>query len=74
MDALKQAHIASDEYCSLANTVGWNTTFEFPQSAVDEDHQLCQEYGHDFKQSMLAANRLLVERVKRIFGDQSDKV
>jgi len=80
MDALKQAHIASDEYCSLANTVGWSTTFEFPQSAVDEDHQLCQEYGHDFtlmckiKQSMLAANRLSVERVKCIFDDQSDKV
>jgi len=78
MDALKQAHIASDEYSasddySLANAVAWNTRFEFPQSAVDEDHQLWQECCHDFtllckvKQGRLAANRLSVQRVKHTF-------
>jgi len=73
MDALKQAHIASDEYYSLANAVAWNITFEFPQSAVDEDH-------HDFtllykvKQGRLAANRLSIQRVKRTFGDHGDRV
>ena len=80
LDALKQAHIASDEYYSLANAVAWNTTFEFPQSAVAADHQLWQECGQDFtllcktKQSKLAANRLSVERVKRTFGEHGDKV
>jgi len=48
MDALKQAHLASDDYYSVANAVAWNTTFEFPQSAVDEDQQLWQDCCHDF--------------------------
>jgi hypothetical protein len=40
MGALKQAHKASDEYYNLADAVAWNATFELPQSAVDDDHQL----------------------------------
>jgi hypothetical protein len=80
LDALKQAHIASDEYYSLANAVAWNTTLEFPQSAVDEDHQLWQDCGHDFtllckvKQGRLVANRLSVQRVKLTFNDHGDRV
>ena len=74
LDALQRAHIASDEYYNLKHAAAYNTTFEFPQEAIDEDMQLWKQCSHDFtlmcktKQDRLADNRLSEARVRAVFG------
>ena len=45
--ALEQAHMASDGYYSLKHAEQWNTTFEFPQSAIDADTELWHRCSKD---------------------------
>ena len=72
--ALEKAHMASDGYYSLKHAEQWNTTFEFPQSAIDDDTKLWHQCSKDLatlyrtKQSALSSNRLSVRRVLQAFG------
>ena len=74
LDALQRAHIASDEYYNLKHAAAWNTTFEFPPEAINEDMQLWDQCLRDFtlmcktKQDRLAGNRLSEARVREVFG------
>ena len=80
LNALQQAHIASDGYYNVTHAQQWNTTFEFPPEAVAADAALLQSCGNDFalmckaKQSKLAHNRLSVRRVLETFGPQGTKI
>ena len=80
LNALQQAHIASDGYYNVTHAQQWNTTFEFPPEAVAADAALLQSCGNDFalmckaKQSKLAHNRLSVRRVLETFGPQGSKI
>ena len=80
LDALHQAHIASDEHYNLATAAAWNTTFEFPAEAIAADKQLWDQCSQDFtlmcstKQRKLASNRLSVERIKSVFGEDGMRV
>ena len=62
LSALQEAHIASDEYYTMAHAAEWNTTFEFPPDAIAADRMLWDQCGHDFtlmcktKQDKLAGN------------------
>ena len=77
--ALEQAHIASDGYYSLKHAEQWNTSFEFPQSAIDADTELWHRCSNDLatlcrtKQSALSSNRLSVRRVLQAFGPRGTK-
>jgi hypothetical protein len=72
--ALTAAHIAADEHYNLAHAEQRNTTFEFPQAAIDEDAALFQQCGNDFtlmcatKQRSLADNRMSLRRIIETFG------
>ena len=72
--ALTAAHIAADEHYNLAHAEQWNTTFEFPQEAIDDDAALFQHCGRDFtlmcatKQRSLAHNRMSLRRIIETFG------
>jgi hypothetical protein len=80
LSALQQAHIASDEYYTMAHAAAWNTTFVFPPDAIAADRMLWDQYGHDFtlmcktKQDKLAGNRLSADRVRDIFGEDGMKI
>ena len=80
LNALQQAHIASDGYYNVTHAQQWNTTFEFPPEAVAADAALLQSCGNDFtlmcraKQSKLAHNRLSVRRVIETFGPTGTKI
>lgn len=76
MLSLEMAHAASDGYYNLKHAEQWNTTFEFPQSAVDADTKLWHQCSYDIavmcraKQSALANN---VQRVLNAFGPSGKK-
>jgi len=80
LSTLQQAHIASDEHYNLANAIAWNTTFEFPEDAIKADEKLWNDCSHDFtlmcktKQAKLASNRLSVERIHTVFGNDGTKI
>ncbi len=80
LNALQQAHIASDGYYNVTHAQQWNTTIEFPPEAVAADAALLQSCGNDFslmcraKQSKLAHNRLSVRRVLDTFGPLGTKI
>ena len=80
MNALQQAHIASDGYYNVRHAQQWNTTFEFPPEAVAADAALLHSCRNDFalmrraKQSKLAHNRLSVRRVIETFGPLGTKI
>ena len=80
LGALQQAHIASDEYYTMAHALAWNTTFEFPPEAIAADRVLWDQCNHDFtlmcktKQDLLASNRLSAARVIDIFGEDGTKI
>ena len=48
LDALQQAHIASDEYYNLKHAAAWDTTFEFPPEAISADMELWKQCSRDF--------------------------
>ena len=66
----QQAHIASDEYYTMAHAAAWNTTFEFPPEAIAADRMLWDQCGHD----KLASNRLPADRVIDIFGEDGTMI
>jgi len=80
LNALQQAHIASDEYYNMTHAAAWNTTFEFPHEAIASDRLLWDSCGHDFtlmcktKQEKLAGNRLSVDRIIAIFGQDGTTI
>jgi hypothetical protein len=80
LNALQQAHIASDGYYNVTHAQQWNTTFEFPPEAIAADTALLESCGNDFasmcraKQSKLAHNRLSVRRVIDTFGPQGTRI
>lgn len=80
MQALQQAHIASDGYYNITNAQQWNTTFEFPLEAIAADAALLESCAYDFslmcrrKQEALAHNRLSLRRVIETFGPLGTKI
>ena len=74
MLALTAAHQASDEYITSRHTAAWDTTFVIPPQALASDAALFRQCNMDFltmckhKQSLLASNRLSLDRFHSIFG------
>jgi hypothetical protein len=80
MTALTAAHQASDEYFTSRHTAAWDTTFVIPPEALASDAALFRECNRDFptmcrhKQSLLASNRLPLDRIRSIFGSDGRHV
>jgi len=80
MMALTAAHQASDEYFTSRHTAAWDTTFVIPPEALASDAALFRQCNEDFptvcrhKQSLLASNRLSLDRVHSIFGSDGRRV
>ena len=80
MKALTAAHQASDEYFTSRHTAAWDTTFVIPPQALASDAALFRQCNRDFptmcrhKQSLLASNRLSLERLHSIFGSDGRNV
>ena len=74
MLALTAAHQAADEYFTSRHTAAWDTTFVIPPEALVSDAVLFRQCNMDFpamcrhKQSLLAKNRLSLDRLHSIFG------
>ena len=80
LQALEQAHIASDEYYNVTHAQRWNTTFEFPADAIATDEALLDSCSNDFtlmcktKQEHLAHNRLSLRRIIETFGPLGTRI
>ena len=68
------AHQTTDEYFTSRHTAAWDTTFVIPPEALASDGALFRQCNMDFptmcrhKQSLLAKNRLSLDRLHFIFG------
>ena len=80
MLALTAAHEASDEYFTNRHTAAWDTAFVIPPQALASDAALFRQCNMDFptmcrhKQSLLASNRLSLDRLHSIFGSDGLRV
>ena len=80
LQALQQAHIASDEYYNVTHAQRWNTTFVFPVDAIAKDVALFDSCSNDFtvmcktKQERLAHNRMSLRRIIETFGPLGTRI
>lgn len=86
LTALQSAHRASSEYYiwdtsnTIKHAMEWDTSFVIPPEAIAADSAFFRDCENDFakmckhKQSLLASNRISLQRIHSIFGTDGTKI